>query len=62
MKLLSGNGRTFTVRNAGPVVFELRARPGGTPIKFNAARVVEDDEARAICRELLDIGLYERVT
>jgi hypothetical protein len=56
MKLLSGNGKVFEVRDCGPVIFRLTA--GAVPIKFNDRIVVEDDVAREKVRELLATGLY----
>lgn len=57
MKLLYGNGKVFEIRDVGPVIFRLTAG-AQVPIKFNDCRVVEDDEARDRCRELLGSGLY----
>lgn len=57
MKLIHSDGRELTVRDAGPVIFRLRARD--VPIKLNGCHVVDDDEARRELRELLDLGLYD---
>ena len=56
VKLLSGDGKVFEVRDVGPVLFRLTA--GAVPIKFNDRIVVEDDVAREKVRELLASGLY----
>lgn len=58
MKLLVGNGKTLEVRDVGPVIFELSARVGGPPIKFNGSKIMDEDEARGVLRELLATGLY----
>ena len=48
------------MRDAGPVLMRLTTRPGGPPIKAPEPwRVVGDDEARRVVRELLDLKLYE---
>jgi hypothetical protein len=63
MKLLIGDGRrlaAWDVTGDRPVVL-LRARPGGPPIKFNDARLVDDEEARAILRAILATGWYDNV-
>lgn len=59
MKLIACDGRRLEVRDVGPVIVELRAP--GVPIKAHGTRVVEDAEARALLRELLATGLYERL-
>lgn len=58
MKILSCDGRLLEVRDAGPVVFRLKARD--VPIKpAGGMRLVEDSEARALLRSLIDSKLYE---
>ena len=62
MKLLVGNGRTLDVRDVGPCLMQVRARPDGPPIKVNGYQLVGDDEARETLRELLGSGLYDHTT
>jgi len=57
MKLVTCDGRLLEVRDAGPVVFRLRAR--SVPIKVNGSRLHEDDAARDLLRALLETGLYD---
>ncbi len=57
VKLIHSNGAVLEVRDLGPVVFRLRAVT--VPIKVNGYRMVEDDAARDLLRELLACGLYE---
>lgn len=59
MKLLRGNGTEVTVRDVGPVLARVIQRPGGPPIKFNGYRIVDEDEARAVLRKLINAGLYD---
>lgn len=54
MKLIHGTGAIVEVRDCGPVLMLLRAGPA--PIKCNGWRVLEDDDARALVRRLLDEG------
>lgn len=56
MKWIYSNGRTLEVRDAGPVVFRL-THGDSAPLPLHDA-VVEDAEARAILRQLLDTGHY----
>lgn len=46
------------MRDVGPVVYRLIA--GAVPIKAHGWRIVEDGEARAELRKLLDTGWYHR--
>lgn len=57
MKLIHSTGSELTVRDVGPVVFRLRA--GRVPLRHNGWRILEDDAARDLLRELLACGLYE---
>jgi len=57
MKLVYGNGKLLEVRDVGPVIFRLTA--DRVPIKVNGHRLVEDDDARELLRELLATGSYE---
>lgn len=59
MKLVHCDGRILTVRDAGPVIYELRAP--GVPLKPCGWFLLEDDAARDQLRILRDSGLYERV-
>lgn len=61
MKLVSCTGRTYEVRDAGPVLARLRARSGGPPIKPCGDRLLDDAAARAELRELIGADLYDRV-
>ena len=56
MKLVRSNGKELTVRDAGPVIFRLRAAASPLPLKDD---VMEDADAKALLRELLASGLYE---
>ena len=59
MKLLVGNGRTLEVRDLSPILIQIRARANGPPIKVNGCRLMEDEEAREILRELIGSGWYD---
>lgn len=61
MKLIRCDGRELTVRDVGEarVIFRLKARAGGPPIKYNGWRLVPEAEARGLLRELLDTMMYE---
>jgi hypothetical protein len=61
MKLVYGNGKVLEVRDAGPCLMKFQVRPGGPPIKVNGYRLLGDDEARDLVRDLLGSGLYDRV-
>jgi hypothetical protein len=50
MKLVRSNGRALEVREVGEVIFRLAALRG--PIKCNGSFVLDDGEARELCREL----------
>lgn len=50
LKLLWSNGRVLEVRPVGDVVYRLEARR--IPIKLHGNHVLEDDEARELCRQL----------
>jgi hypothetical protein len=56
VKLIHSTGAELTVRDAGPVVFRLRA--GVVPIKLNGWFLLGEDEARDVLRGLLETGLY----
>lgn len=58
MKLIHSTGALLEVRDAGPVVFRLRA--GEVPIRLNGWFLLEEDAARDVLRELLASGLYEK--
>lgn len=58
MKLVECNGKTLTVRDVGDVLLTLRA--GAIPIKFNGHKVMDDNAARKLIRELLDTGFYAK--
>lgn len=49
-KLLWGDGRTLEVRPIGDIVYRLAARR--VPIKLNGYLVLEDEDARELCRQL----------
>lgn len=57
MKLIRCDGRELTVRDAGPILMVVRA--AAMPLKHNGWRLMEDDAARDLLRELLASGLYE---
>lgn len=60
MKLAYGNGKVFEVRDVGPVLYRLKTKPNGPPIKFNGYQIVDDDAARDLLRDLIATRLYER--
>lgn len=55
-KLVSSNGEVLEVRDVGPVIFRLRRVT--VPLKSNGHHVMEDKEARDLCRQYLDSGLF----
>lgn len=57
MKLLSCDGKLLEVRDAGPIIFRLTARD--VPIKPAGWRLMEDGEARALLRRLIDSEMYD---
>lgn len=58
MKLLFCDGETLEVRDVGHVIFRLKKR--GVPLKpAGGYQILEDGEARAKLRELIDSELYE---
>lgn len=60
VKLLIGNGRVLDVRDVGDTIMQIKARTGGPPIKVNGRLVMSDDDARALLKELLSSGWYDR--
>lgn len=60
VKLLRSDGRSFEVRDIGPILFHLRHGPDA-PLPIIASEIVDDDAARETCRRLVAMGLYERV-
>jgi hypothetical protein len=50
------------VRDAGPPLMTLRRRPGGPPICVHGWFLMEDDAARDLMRQQLQLNLYERVS
>jgi hypothetical protein len=59
MKLVVSNGRVLEVRDAGAVVYRVRQRAGGPPIKVNGKFLMDDEEARGVLRELLEAKCYD---
>jgi hypothetical protein len=59
MKLIECNSKHLTVRDVGPPLMKLSAAT--IPLKYNGKRVVDDDLARRIIRDLLNTNLYRRV-
>jgi hypothetical protein len=58
VRFVSCNGKLLEVREAGPVIFRLTARD--VPIKpAGGLRLMEDSDARALLRRLIDSELYE---
>jgi hypothetical protein len=57
MKFVVCNGKMFEVRNVGEIVFKLTSR--GAPIKAHGTRLMSDEDARQLCRDLLDLKLYD---
>lgn len=60
MKLVRCDGTVYEVHDIGPCVVRLRATPTSGPIKAHGVRLVEEGEARAELRALLDLELYAR--
>jgi hypothetical protein len=60
MKLVICNGEKYEVWQTGALLVRLQMRPGGAPIRAHGTRLVQDDEARAELRALLDSGAYDR--
>lgn len=58
MKLIYCDGAILEIRDIGPVIFRLRA--GRAPIKRHGYEILEDDEARKVLRELLDLNVHEK--
>jgi hypothetical protein len=58
MKLVYSNGKKLEVYDLGPPVIAFRA--GSVPIKHNGYRIVEDDVAREIVRDVLKAGIYTK--
>lgn len=57
VKLIHCNGKELTIRDTGPVIFKLTAKD--TPIRSDEPwRVVDDETARVILRELLALKIY----
>jgi hypothetical protein len=51
MKLIKSDGRTLSVWDIGDVpIYEVRA--GAYPLKCNGYRILDDEAARALVREL----------
>jgi hypothetical protein len=59
MKLVTSNGKLLEVRDAGAVVYRVRQRDGGPPIKVNGKFLMDDDAARGVLRELLETRMYD---
>lgn len=58
-KLVRSDGRALTVMDVGPVLMTVSSIKGGPPIKHNGWKILEDDEARELVRELLRSGCYQ---
>lgn len=58
MKWVRSNGRTLTVREVGPVEYELTLTGNAVPIPI-VDQIMTDDQARAKVRELLNFKLYK---
>jgi hypothetical protein len=54
MKLIRCNGRELEVRDVGPVVYRLAA--SAVPIKLHGWRILEDDAARELLRQVQEAG------
>jgi len=59
VKLLHSNGEILEARDVGPVVYRVRRRPGGPPIKLNGHHLLDDAEAHAALAEVRATGLYD---
>lgn len=60
MKLIRCDGARYEIWDLGTLLVRLQMRPDGAPIRAHGTRVVEDEEARAELRALLDTGAYDR--
>lgn len=61
MKLIVSNGVKLTVREVGPVIYQLQSGDGRpTPPGVNL--IMEDDEARAFIQQLRDQGFKGEAT
>lgn len=60
MKFIRCDGKIYEVYDVQAPIVRLLRRPGGIPIKAHGSRLLEDNEARAELRELLDSELYDR--
>lgn len=57
MKLLRSNGRHLEIYDLGPLL--MRISTINLPIKENGWKVIDDDQARAKVRALIDSDLYD---
>ena len=57
MQLIICDGKTLEVRTVGPVIFRLTATI--VPIKKHGKFLMDEPQARALLRELLDMEIYE---
>jgi hypothetical protein len=59
VKLIWCDGRRLEVRDVGPVIFAMRE--GGLPLKpAGGFRLMRDEDARALLRDLLSLGIHTR--
>lgn len=58
MKLVYSNGKKLEVYDLGSPVIAFRAHE--VPLKYNGYRIVQDDAARDIVREVLKSGHYTK--
>lgn len=59
MKLVYSNGKKLEIYDINEPLMRFRA--GAVPIKYNGYRIVEDEVAKDIARDLLGSGLYTKL-
>jgi hypothetical protein len=60
VKLVRSNGAELWIYAEPVPLMRFAARLGGPPLKHNGWRVVTDEEAREVAREVITAGCYER--
>jgi len=58
MKLVYSNGKKLEIYDLGEPLMKFRA--GAVPIKYNGYRIVKDEVAKDIARDLLSLGVYKK--
>lgn len=60
MKRIKSNGLVFEVYEHQEPLFKMEADKKSYPLPLIYEQVVSDEEARAICKKLIDSGFYVR--